>query len=284
MRNRTTSVRTGRTISVIAQESLGYQIPPSTGSAALDQYIYGWTRKGNVVIAGKPETGAEALVLTLAEKFAANGGHVIWIGTTADMGRMCEQLMFKIAGLELPSVGTRVQLDAIAQIKLVYAREQIGKLWIDFCNVDDCGDTDVEQEFLASMSTFKPTLIVVDESIFDEATLNPFEVLVRQTHALRMVEELRGTNPTSSVLWHLPMSHTVVDVGVTTQLPSLGDLPDAASSIKPEVVLFTHRKADSTSKHSAELFIAANAFGPTGTLPMVFDTKHLTWHELDAAA
>jgi hypothetical protein len=78
------------------------------------------------------------------------------------------------------------------------------------------------------------------------------------------------------------MSHTI-DVN-TKQRPSINDLPDAASSIKPDVVLFTHRDGGSESIHNAELIVAANALGSTGTLPMVFDSKHLTWHEFDAAA
>lgn len=278
MKNRTTSVRTGRAISVVAQESLGHLIHPHM--PPLIAHLGDWEPTANYVITGKPDSGARPLVLTLAEKFADNGGHAIWIGTTQDMARLCEQLMFKIAGLELPAVGTSVQLDGVSVCKLAFAHEQIGKMWIDFCNVDDCGDTAVEQEFLASMSSFKPTLIVVDESIFDEVTLNPFEVLVRQTHALRMVEELRGTNPMSSVLWHLPMRNDVAS-SVTMQRPSLDDLPDAASSIKPDVVMFTHCDGGSDS---TELIVAANAYGPTGTVPMIFDLKFSAWHELDAAA
>lgn len=281
MKNSTTSVHTRRTISVIAQESLGHLMPPNTPLPIA--HLKHWEPRANYVITGNPDSGARPLALTLAEKFAENGGHVIWIGTTQDMRRMYEQLMFKIAGLELPTGGADVQLDAVGLFKLAHAHEQIGKMWIDFCNVEDCGDIEVEQEFLASVSSFRPTLIVIDESIFDEVTLDPFEILVRQTHALRMVEELRGTNSMSSVFWQLPMRNDVAG-SMTMQSPSLDDLPDAASVIKPDVVLFTHRNADSTSKHNAELVVAANAFGPTGTIPMVFDSKHLTWHEFDAAA
>ncbi|MES2149793.1 MAG: hypothetical protein V4508_08355 [Pseudomonadota bacterium] len=249
------------------------------GMPALAAHIEQWEPGSNCIIAGKQATGAGPLVLTLAENFATFGGHVIWVGITDDLHRMSEQLMFKVAGLELAAAGTTVKLDAVAQCKLNYAHEQIGKMWIDFCNVDDCGDADVEQEFLASVSSFKPTLIVVDESIFDEATLNPFDVLVRQTHALHMVEELRGTNPMSSVLWHLPMPNDPA----AQQRPTLDDLPDAASTIKPDVVLFTHRDAGPASKHNAELIVATNAYGSTAIVPMVFDIKHSTWHELNAA-
>lgn len=188
------------------------------GMPSLAAHIEQWEANTNYVIAGKQATGAGSLGLTLAENFATHGGHVIWVGVTEDLGRMSEQLMFKIAGLELATAGTTVQLDAVAQCKLKYAHDQIGKMWIDFCNVDDSGDANVEQEFLASVSSFKPTLIVVDESIFDEATSNPFDALLRQTHAVRMVEELRSTNPMSSVLWHLPMSS---GVDRPEQLPSL---------------------------------------------------------------
>lgn len=272
-------------VGTLAQEWLVNVLPPGLqfGLPSLDAYTYSWVPAANYVVAGSPCTGAASLILTLAENFATHGGHVIWIGITEDLARMCEQLMFKIAGLELAAAGTHVQLDAIAQVKLAYAREQIGKLWIDFCNVEDCGDAELEQEFLASVSTFKPTLIVVDESVFDEVTLDPFEVLVRQTHALHMVNELRRTNPMSSLIWHFPMVNDVA-VGMPRQRPSLDTLPDAANRIKPEVVLLTHRNSGSESKHNAELIVAFNAYGPTGTVPMIFDSKYSTWHELDAAA
>jgi len=278
MKNRTTSAHTDRAISVIAQGSLRHLIPPNMPSHIAQ--LGNWEPRANYVITGKPDSGARPLVLTLAEKFAASGGHIIWVGITDDLARLCEQLMFKIAGLELPAVGTSVQLDGVSVCKLAFAHEQIGKMWIDFCNVDDCGDTQVEQKFLASMSSFKPTLIVVDESIFDEGTLNPFEILVRRTHVLHMVEELCGTNPMSSVLWHLPMRNEVAS-SVTMQRPSLDDLPDTASSIKPDVVLFTHRNDGSDS---IELIIAANVYGPTGTVPLILDAKRATWHEIDIAA
>ncbi|WP_426115958.1 hypothetical protein [Massilia sp. PWRC2] len=271
-----------RPMGTLAHEWLVNVLPPGRkfGLPSLDAYTYSWVPAANYVVAGSPCTGAASLILTLAENFATHGGHVIWIGITEDLARMCEQLTFKIAGLDLADAGARVQLDVFAHIKLAYAREQIGKMWIDFCNVEDCGDTDVEREFIASVSSFKPTLIVVDESIFDEVTLNPFEVLVRQTHARRMVEELRGTNPTSSVLWHLPMRDGVAS-SITMQRPSLDDLPDAVSIIKPEVVLFTNRDSGS---NNAELIVATNAYGTTGTVPMNFDAKRSTWREIDIAA
>lgn len=253
------------------------------GMPSLVTYLGNWHTDANYVIAGRPDTGAEALALTLAERFAAHGGHVIWIGVTDDLERICEHLMFMKAGIELDLTGAPVQLDAITKILLSCARDKVRNMSAFLCNVDECGDIDLEQKFLASVSSFEPTLIVVEESIFAETTLNAVEVLGRQTHARRMVDELRRTNPMSSVLWRLSMSNAT-DVEQTKQCPSLNELSDAANSIKPDVVLFTHRNSGSESKHSAELIVAANAFGPTGTVPMIFDSKSLTWHELDAAA
>lgn len=277
------TVLNGEPFDSLIRKCLAKYLPSKVqlGIPSLAAYFEQWEPRANYIVAGKQASGAGAMALTLAENFAAAGGHVIWIGITRDMVLMCEELMFKVAGLELPSVGDRVQLDVFAHIKLAYAREQIGKMWIDFCNIDDCGDTEVEQEFLASMSSFKPTLIVVDDSIFDEVTLNPFDVLVRQTHALRMVEELRGTNAMSSVLWHLPMRDGVAN-STTMQRPSLDDLPYAASNIKPDVVLLMHRNSGSESKFNAELIVAFNAYGATGTVPMIFDSTRSTWREFEA--
>lgn len=241
-----------------------------------------WVSGANYVISGKPDTGAEALALTLAEKFESDGGHVVWIGVTDDLDRICTHLMFMKAGFEFDLTGAPVELDAIGQIFLSCARDQVRNMSASFCNVDECGDTDLERKFLASVSSFEPTLVVVEESIFDEGTLNPREALVRQSHAFRMIEELRRANPRSSVLWHFPTSHST-DLGEIKLRPPLGDLPDAASAIKPEVVLLTHCTKGSDN---AELIVTANAYGPTGTVPMIFDSNRWTWHELykDGAA
>ena len=155
----------------------------------------------NYVIPNTSAVGADLFSVTLAEEFARAGGHVIWIGTTEDLHRMSEQLMFKIAGLEIPSEGTEVQLDVIKYLDLIDARAEMMKMWIDFCNVEDCGDMAVEQGFVASMSSFKPTLIVVASSIFDDKTLDPFEFLIRNTSGLHMVKQLRETNPICNILW-----------------------------------------------------------------------------------
>ena len=253
------------------------------GVPSLDHHLENWEPGASYVVAGKLATGAGSMALTLAENFATSGGHLIWIGITDDLHRMYEQLMFKNAGLVLAAAGSTVPIDAVAQFKLKYAHEQLGKMWIDFCNVEECGNADVEQEFLASVASFKPTLIVVDESIFDETTLDPFEILVRQTHALHMVKELRRTNPMSSVLWHLPM-RVAVDDGVSNQRPTLDDLTSAASSIKPDVVMLVHACDELKSQHNAEVIVAANAFGSTGIVPMAFDPIHCTWHDLANSA
>lgn len=272
-------------IEILAREWLGKYLPAKVrhGMPSLAAHFAHWEPGASYVVAGKPTAGAASMALSLAENFAISGGHVIWIGITDDLHRMSEQLMFKIAGVELAAPGATVQLDAAAQCKLKHAHEQIGKMWIDFCNVEDCGDADIEQEFLASVASFKPTLIVVDESIFDEMTLNPFEILVRQTHARHMVQELRRTNPMSSVLWHLPML-VAMDDRVSKQRPTLDDLTSAASSIKPDVVMLVHACDELKSQHSAEVIVAANAFGSTGIVPMAFDPIHCTWHDLANSA
>lgn len=192
----------GRTADMLDENS--YQTP--LGMPSLFANFGHWMSGANYVISGKPDTGAEALALTLAEKFESDGGHVVWIGVTDDLDRICTHLMFMKAGFEFDLTGAPVELDAIGQIFLSCARDRVRNMSASFCNVDECGDIDLEREFLASVSSFEPTLIVVEVSIFHEGAFNASEVVARQNHALRMVEELRRTNPMSSVLWHLPIS------------------------------------------------------------------------------
>lgn len=170
------------------------------------------------VIHGTSPIDEGMLAITLAEKFARAGGHVIWVGTTSDLYRMSDELLFKIAGLELPTEGTEVQFDVIKYLDLMDARAEMMNMWIDFCNVEDCGDMAVEQDFVASMSSFKPTLIVVASSIFDDQTLDAFEFLIRNTSGLQMVKHLRETNPICNILWPSSVANSTL-----TTLPNLHD-------------------------------------------------------------
>ncbi|MBQ5946296.1 hypothetical protein [Massilia sp. ST3] len=145
----------------------------------------------------------DAETLTLVERFCADGGHVVWVGMTSDMHALCRKLVFRSAGLEIVEAGNQIALDAAALCKMKYAHEQVGKMWIDVCNLDDCGDAEVEQHFLAFVSSFKPTLIVVDKSVSDDSSPGPLDVLIRQANALRMLENLLETNPISCVLWQV---------------------------------------------------------------------------------
>lgn len=179
----------------------------SIGSSGLKKHVSLNSKSNHLgtnvdyVIPGTTTFDSRMLAVTLAEEFARAGGHVIWIGTTSDLHRMSEQLLFKIAGLELPAEGIEVKFDVLKYLDLMDARAEMMKMWIDFCNVEDCGDVALEQEFIASMSSFKPTLIVVDESVFDDKTLDPFEFLIRNTSGLHMVKRLRETNPMCNILW-----------------------------------------------------------------------------------
>jgi hypothetical protein len=166
-----------------------------------DGHVNSWLPGRDYVIPSTKIADSTMLAVTLVEEFVRAGGHVIWIGVTDDLYRMSLQLMFKIAGLELPAEDADVYLDVGGYLRLKDAHAQMLEMWIDFCNVEDCGDLALEHDFVASMTSFKPTLIVVDFSIFDQMALDPFEALVRQTYGRHMVKELRSTNPLSSVLW-----------------------------------------------------------------------------------
>jgi len=186
------------------------KIPMQQGS--LNARSAYWKSGGDYINPSETSAEAEMLAVSLVEQFARAGGHVIWIGTTSDLYRMSEQLMFKIAGLDVPTEGTEVQLNVIEHLNLIDARAEMMNMWIDFCNVEDCGDAVLEQEFVASMSSFDPTLIVVDASIFDESMHDAFDFLIRNTFGLHMVEQLRSANPLSSVLWPSTDSSSVVIV------------------------------------------------------------------------
>jgi hypothetical protein len=191
------------TVSARAREWLDNWLPAKIrlNEGSLDGEDDFWLPGRDYVIPSTTIADGGMLAVTLAEEFVRAGGHIIWIGITKDLYRMSLQLMFKIAGHELPAEDADVYLDVGGYLRLKDAHAQMLEMWIDFCNIEDCGDSALERDFVASMSSFKPTLIVVDYSIFDEMTLDPFEALIRQTYGRHMVNQLRSTNPLSSVLW-----------------------------------------------------------------------------------
>lgn len=275
MKNRTTSLRAGKAISVIAQESLEHLIPPSTGISTLDQHIYGWKKHANFLIAGRERSGAANLALTLAEAFATNHGEVIWLGLKDDLRGMCERMIFRDAAIEISASGT-VILDDAGRQKVGTAYERIVALPIHLCDVDQCDGLAVEQEFLTAVTTERPTLIVVDESVFHDFDLNPFDALVRRVNLFRMLDELHKSNRDWRVLWQVPVANSL-DTDFD-KAPTLADLSEPTVAATANVVMITHMGIDASS----ELVVLKNDFGSTGTIPLNYCQALSTWSERDA--
>jgi replicative DNA helicase len=256
--------------------------PISTGIPSLDAYIGGWQPGKNYVIAGAPNMGLSALALTLGETFAAGGGQLIWIGNYDDLRFVAQRITLRMAGIKRPECFSFADFDDNTVIDAFNrAFRRICTLAIDLCDISQCDDGALEQKFLAEVATDRPTWIVVDQSMFDESDMHGLEAHTRRRNLARVIRKLQATNPVSSVLWQIQLAGFTD--GRRSARPSLSHIIESVNLENAEVIMFTHREriADDGfgSKNQAELIIAKNDFGSTGTIPMLYESDLSEWRE-----
>jgi replicative DNA helicase len=260
---------------MLARDWLAMFKPPEFGLRSLDLSLYGWKQHANIVIAGRPGTGTADLAMTLAEAFATNHGEVVWLGLKDDLRGMCERMIFRDAAIEISASGTVILDDADRQ-KVATAHKRIVELPIHLCDVDQCDGSAVELEFLTAVTSDRPKLIVIDESVFHDFDLNPFDALVRRVNLFRMPDELHKSNRDWRVLWQVPVANSL-DTDFD-KAPTLADLSEPTVAATANVVMITHMGIDASS----ELVVLKNDFGSTGTIPLNYCQALSTWSERDA--
>lgn len=259
---------------MVARDILEKFKPPEFGLRSLDLSLYGWKRHANVIIAGRPGTGPADLALTLAEAFASNHGEVIWLGLKDDLRCLCERMIFRDAAIEINASGT-VTLDDAGRENVGAAYRRIVELPIHLCDVDQCDGSAVELEFLTAVTSDRATLIIVEESVFHDVGLNPFDMLVRRTNLFRMLDELHKSNRDWQVLWQVPVVNSL-DTDFD-KAPTLRDLSEPAVASMADVVMVTHIDIDA----GPEVVVLKNDFGSTGTIPLDYVHALSTWRERD---
>jgi hypothetical protein len=261
---------------MVAKDILAKFKPPAFGLPSLDRYIYGWKRGANIVVSGRLGMAASDLTLTLAEHFASHAGPVIWIGVNNDHRSITERLLLREACIERYDSSTVIFLDDAGRLALTAASDKLDTLRLEFCDIDDCGDEHMEQEFLTRVTSDLPTLIVVEPSAFGDSSLDPFEVLVRRKNVFRMVGELKQSNRDWRVLWQLPVAGDSAD-----SCPTILDLDEPTVTDAADVIMFAHRQPEQSAL-DAELVIVKNDFGSTtATIPMQYDAAFSSWREVN---
>lgn len=259
---------------MVATDILAEFKPPGFGLRSLDLSLYGWKQHANIVIAGRPGTGTADLAMTLAEDFATNHGEVIWLGLKDDLRGMCERMIFRDAAIEVSASGT-VILDDAGRKNVGTAYQRMVELPIHLCDVDQCDGSAVELEFLTAVTSDRPTLIVIDESVFHDFDLNPFGILVRRTNLFRMLGELKKMNRDWRILWQVPVANSL-DTDFD-KAPKLLDLSEPTVAATANVVMVTHTGTDADSM----VVIVKNDFGSTGTIPLNYMPALSSWSERD---
>lgn len=263
-------------IAVVAQEALAKFKPPTFGIPLIDQYLYGWKKHANVILSGMPGSGFSDLALTLAEKFASNDGPVIWIGVEADLRNICLRLVYREAGIEIFDVETVICLDDVGRQIVEQAHKRIIELPLDFCDIDQWDDPKLETEFLTAVTSDKPTLIVLEASVFDETGMDPLQVLVRRVNIFRLVESLKISNKNWRILWQVPVSQSFEPANEVELTVDHLDEPTVLADA--DVIMFAHVFRPGLTK-CACLDIVKNKFGSIGKIPMDYDSWLSDWSE-----
>lgn len=262
-----------RPISDVIHQSIRHLLPPTTGLATLDQYIFGWKTEGEYVVAGREAAAVADLALTLALHFAQESGQIIWVGQSADLTDIVERLTFRNAGIEISPTGTAV-IDEAARNALTVSRLITSDLPIEFLNIDDCGDLNEEEEFLTAVTSDRPTMIVVEASLLNDANADPVAVLSRRTHLHRMIGELKKSNLDWRILWQVQVNPQTAGDG----LPDIDQLCEQDLIARADAVVLANLKEKCWTPAMAELHIVKNK-GSTGMLQLEYMPALSTWRE-----
>ena len=253
----------------------------STGIQSLDALIGGWKPACNYVVAGGPAMGMPALTITMAYAFAQAGGKLIWIGHYEDLHQASLKFVLRQAGIKHCESFDFVGIEEHEFEPWRQAHRRVCSRDIDLFDIDDYGNEEIERKFFSQIETYKPTWIVIEPSIFDRAEKSTAEFDESCRRLNLLLGRIQKTNPNSSVLWQLNLPGRID--GRNASRPVLDDIMDPVQIENAEVVMLTYRKhADNSNPilhGQAELIIAKNDFGDTGSIDMIYESDLSTWRE-----
>lgn len=280
------SVRSNADTNISINNSLeSHVIPNTTGIQSLDAYIGKWRPECNYVIGGQPASGVAALKITLADAFSRLGGRLLWIGNQDDLRLVTMKLLLREARIEHSELFNVIQVTEAEKAEAFRAHERMCGRSIILFDIADVGNSEAESELLALLSANQPTWVIVEPSSYEEGYLTKLEASERRCAINRFLDQVQETSPESSGLWQVNLPGR--DDGQYARRPTLDDVMSPVRTASTEVVLFAHREhADSPNpalRGQAELIIAKNNFGPTGTIPMLYMPELSTWKDRDVA-
>lgn len=252
----------------------------STGFKDIDEYLGGFQKGHQVVIAGRPSMGKSALALNLALKVAQGGGKVGFFPIEVGHKELVKNMLAKIAGVDtrrlhsggvkgeewnglMRAVGNLYELpiaiddtpqtarDIARQARRMKAKEGLDIIFVDYLQLLSGGGgrgENREQELAGISRTLK---LLAKE-------LDITSVLISQLS--RRVEAREDKRP------------------ILADLRESGAIEQDA-----DVVLFIYReeyyRRDTTEKNVAEVIVAKQRNGPTGTRKLTWYAPHLTFKD-----
>jgi replicative DNA helicase len=256
----------------------------ATGIQSLDAYIGEWRPGSNYVIGGQPASGVAALKITLADNFSRLGGQLLWVGNQDDFRLVTMTLLLREARIEHSDSFNVIQVTEAEKAEAYRALERMCERSIILFDIADVGDSEAEGELLALLSANQPTWVIVEPSSYEEGDLTKLEASEHRRAINKFLRQVQETSPTSSGLWQVNLPGR--NDGQYARRPTLDDVMSPVQIENTEVVIFAHRESID-SPHlafgQAELIVAKNDFGPTGTIPMLYKPELSTWQERTAA-
>lgn len=266
-----------------ARQSMGIE----TGFPQLDEMLSGLHGGQLIVLAARPGVGKSALAGNIAQNLAQRGDGVLFVSLEMSRNDLIYRLVGRISGLRLWMMKSK---DVKYHDDILNAMNSMMKwpLWLDDKVPRTVSDIAATARILVRRSQVK--LIVVDYLQLIAASANT-QRAPREQQVAQITRELKVLSKQLNLpIIALSQLNREAEKGgvVVVRRPRLSDLRESgAIEQDADVVAFVHRPsmsdatlaADEGETESAELIVAKQRQGPTGTIPMTWDGTRFLFAE-----
>lgn len=250
----------------------------ATGLPSLDRIVA--LRPGQlVIVAARPSVGKSTLALNIARQVAGKGHQVVVVSLEMTAAELGERLLSQAASIPLHSITEGRMTDA-SWVKAGQASPHLAGLPL---LIDDAAKMGLAGIRSYAQRT-RPALLIVDYL----QLIDPPRAESRQTEVaaisrgLKLIAKDAGCVVMACAQLNRSADHRA------DKKPTLSDLRDSgAIEQDADTVLLLHREATDDDRsarfHEAQLIVAKQRSGPTGTVHLGFDGEHSRFVELAPA-
>ncbi len=267
-------------VKLIHERAVGQSCGISTGFPVLDQQINGLPAQNLIVLAARPSMGKTAFALNIANNVAASGTGVVAFFSLEMANTEIGERMIAIRGRMDLSRLRSGRLEEYEYASLTESLDEMRELGL---YVTDFGGTrvaDIEAECRRIIARKRLALIIIDylQLIRPEDSKQPRE---QQIAGIARRLKLFAKSTKIPILALAQLNRGVENR--EDKRPKLSDLRESGSIEQDaDIVMFLHRPDmyDPEDRPGiAEIVVAKNRSGPTGTVPFTFTRQFLRFED-----